>query len=621
MSEIERVRGAVHDHLQSHGVYAQIRGIINAYAAEHEDFNPHNTNDVMSLLRERGLVQQIARGLNVEESAESKSSGMVSRAVTTSAPVSLKGKQQFLHCRLQGGRAFLDNVEPIVDDESRQLAMFVNIHFGKDRFRSAPQRSVCDPPFNDDFLMELASVPPPLENGTLLHIIVTQEDRHRYRTKVVGENFIDWRRALRTGTVNLSIELSGGNPGVPAGVLDICLELVPSPARASDEDISWHVERDKATNTAADREFLLYARRWWQEYQRLSSEHSDRCVKVLAQTTSGRMLPVTKFVTPMRPDRVLDGPEDAARFVSLFAVDLAEDKQRDLMEGAGTRTSDQWQLPYHFLVQRRGDGPNHATLLCSLFLGFGLDAYCAMGHDGNNKPCIFVLIRRRIAEHKFEVTFWEPTTGQQYQQQAEHPYKTVDCVFNDVTLYANIAPRTNAASADFDLDEENNWKPLNPIKLRVVPKPQSPSLLWIPLDPRAIELDLEARLRATIQLRRESNCRVTRWDEELGATFAQALVKYEAQRRGSVVDLSLFHACIKGHMGDGYTFKGFPINVAHVNDKKIVSSLEANATGARILDTERDGATFAIRTKVFVFPEAILSVWILLGTRYRSLPE
>lgn len=39
-----------------------------------------------------------------------------------------------------------------------------------------------------------------------------------------------------------------------------------------------------------------------------------------------------------------------------------------------------WNSPHAFLAERRGDGSDHALLLCSLLLGFGLDAFVCVGH-------------------------------------------------------------------------------------------------------------------------------------------------------------------------------------------------------------------------------------------------
>jgi centrosomal protein CEP76 len=49
-----------------------------------------------------------------------------------------------------------------------------------------------------------------------------------------------------------------------------------------------------------------------------------------------------------------------------------------------------WQNLHSILSARRGDVQDHAVLLCSLLLGFHLDAYVTLGTDKDNSPHIWV---------------------------------------------------------------------------------------------------------------------------------------------------------------------------------------------------------------------------------------
>ena len=51
---------------------------------------------------------------------------------------------------------------------------------------------------------------------------------------------------------------------------------------------------------------------------------------------------------------------------------------------------------------------DHATLLCSLLLGFGLDAYVCIGTKVKGLAHAWVM----TLGHTGVVTFWEPLTGQ-----------------------------------------------------------------------------------------------------------------------------------------------------------------------------------------------------------------
>lgn len=55
----------------------------------------------------------------------------------------------------------------------------------------------------------------------------------------------------------------------------------------------------------------------------------------------------------------------------------------------------------------QGDCEDHATLLCSLLLGFGLDAYVCVGTKAKGTPHTWVLTRGTDGS----ITFWESLTA------------------------------------------------------------------------------------------------------------------------------------------------------------------------------------------------------------------
>lgn len=64
------------------------------------------------------------------------------------------------------------------------------------------------------------------------------------------------------------------------------------------------------------------------------------------------------------------------RFVSLLPF------QR--RPSVGDQRVQAWNSPHAFLATGRGDGSDHALLLCSLLLGFGLDAFVCVGRVHNS---------------------------------------------------------------------------------------------------------------------------------------------------------------------------------------------------------------------------------------------
>ena len=132
---ISETRRAIHQHLQQSNVYGNIREILASYAADHEDFNPSNPDDVMHVLRERGIVQQV---LGAVGDGPQRSVPLSAVGSSSSGGTRAKDGRTALYIRLTGGRAFLDNVDSAVLEARRRAReqMVVHLHFGSQRFRS-----------------------------------------------------------------------------------------------------------------------------------------------------------------------------------------------------------------------------------------------------------------------------------------------------------------------------------------------------------------------------------------------------------------------------------------------------------------------------------------------------
>lgn len=630
---IAEMRRAIHDHLVKANTFNDIRNIIDTYAADHPEFNPNNGDEVMRVIRERGVVQDLLGRLQQAPTSTTTSQGISSKRLNVQG---MRPGCRYLHVRVLQGRAFLDHLD--VDPTfQRTHQMVVVMHYGSQRFRCVPLPCAVDPLFDDDCLIQLDSG---LEGGSAFHdlleiatplqIAVLREDCAMSRAQLLGENTIEWRRVLKSGFLSLSVELSGDNPGVPSGVLELQLELLPGGPRKTENEIAARLDVQRTAITAADREFLIYARRWWNEFQGMRPTHGERRVKVFAATNTGRMVPVTHYVSILQPDRVLDSPLAAARFVSLLALTKDEDATLEVLHGGkggptqGGTSGDVWLAPFLFFSQRRGDICNHATLLCSLFLGFGLDAYCAVGTTMAGATTMFVVTRRKLGPKEYDVTYWDPSAGQRFTTSAAHPFCTVGCLFNHASVFANVQNSDNAVTCRFDVDNEEDWKAMHPLKLRLVPRHAPPPLLWIPLNTRVMELELESALQAVVGQHRDSLGLPSRWDSDLAFILTQALTSYETQRvqNTPAPDLGLFNQCVKGKIGDGRTFRGIPLNVAHVSERKVMAAWTASAAGKELLQLAGDDMRFAVRVKCYAFPEGVICTWVMLAASYRvSVPH
>lgn len=119
--------------------------------------------------------------------------------------------------------------------------------------------------------------------------------------------------------------------------------------------------------------------------------------------------PVMSFVQPLYGIRGIDSAYHAARFVSLFQYVPEMLPTKD-------ERAEVWHSFHTFIAQGFGDVEDHSTLLCSLLLGFGLDAYICVGNSGDG-PHLWVMSRIfNDASKTYKIKFWESLTGQRYLQ-------------------------------------------------------------------------------------------------------------------------------------------------------------------------------------------------------------
>lgn len=600
---LDQVKASIHAYLSDSDIYSSIREIVNTYTTDNPGAPIDDPDPIMSILKERGVIQSLLSTISTNKITK-----------TTPNRWNLSDGEKYLHIRLNGGRAFVDNIE---NNTCRYASMYVGIHFGSQRFHSASLPCLCEPKFDDDFLLHLdpglfGHGPNDLiEISTPVHLAVFREDATKNVSELVGENVIDWRKVLRTGFLGVTVELCGANAGIPAGILDLQLELVPHQRTGyyTDDEVAVRLEQQRDTVTSSDREFLMYARRWWNEYQKFRPSHKQRKVKVFASTTNGRMVPVTHFVTPTQGDG-LSSPLDAARFVSLLQTNETHEDD-GMLEGS---SSNQWLSSFIFISQRQGHQCNHANLLCSLLIGFGLDAYCCIGTDSQSKMIMYVISHVACGE----VIVWVPSTGEHFPVNCASSINTIDCAYNHKSFYANCQQNAKLSSSLFDFENEEYWKPLNPLKLRLVPKFPNASLLYEQMDLTSLEKGLELRLRTLVVSHRDVLGVQTTFDEHLPYVFSQALQNYEEQKvKCQKVDFSLFQSCIKGIVGSGMTFKALPINVTSEDENKIMNVLLSCNAGTNIINAIGDNVKLGIRVKIFPYPESVRSVWIMFGVAYR----
>ncbi len=502
--------------------------------------------------------------------------------------------------------------------------MIVCIHFGDQRFRSTPVSACVNPAFDEDFMIELQledrhdlhfdEASAILQLNSPIHIIVIRQGEDG-RFHFVGGHMLEWRKVLKRGVIVMSVELGGGvgyEMTVPKGLLEIKLEIIPRPAvNIAENEITNQISIEKSRETQAEREFYIYSKQWYEEFQQIRESHKSRIVKLYAEAENGNTRPVIAFVTPLKADRLLDSPSSAARFVSC----IAHEQHNPALSGSNKEI---WWTNHAFLCKQSGSMENHAVLLCSLFLGFHLDTYVCIGTD-NKGPRVWVLSRN--SEGK--VSFWDSINGTKYAQHSDnHNFQTIGCLFNHESFYANIQKSDSVKSCVFDLSNESLWKSMSRTKLALVKR-----FPRIPLCPPVghtykTEEDTERQLKKLIESARRDLGLGTVWDDEMGYILTPSLQSYELSSISNIASNSVmaeFQECVKNMVPDGHTFKGFPIQLNHTNCKRIMAACFRHKSFKDILECVGDQIRFGIRVRIFPYPENVSVVWLIIACIYRPV--
>lgn len=189
------------------------------------------------------------------------------------------------------------------------------------------------------------------------------------------------RTVLETGTKSLCLELLSrrtNSDRSPIGLIDLELEIAPSPRPGATgaplidpSIIDKQIALEQSTTSANRRRFHSYAKSWWNDYLQIRPDHLQRVIKMFACNEDDERVFVCTFLRPIHCSRILPTALHAARFVRLipFVPDV---------DVGGERTN-VWNSLHVFLSRGYGDVEDHCALLCSLLLGFGLDAYVVCG--------------------------------------------------------------------------------------------------------------------------------------------------------------------------------------------------------------------------------------------------
>ncbi|XP_003219767.2 centrosomal protein of 76 kDa isoform X1 [Anolis carolinensis] len=653
-SELKQI---IHQQLTKMDVHSRVREVLaetirEELAPEHQQLSEEH---LMKALIRRGIIDDVMKELSFVtdmNSGEIISPPKPSTHFIDTQPAVLKKTnidptRRYLYLQVLGGKAFLEHLQEPEPLPGQTCSTFtLCLHFRNQRFRSKPVPCACEPDFNDGFLLEvykdtLGEGSKMVDATTMLsicdpvHIVLIKTDTAG-ETTLVASYFLEWWSVLSAENriTNTAVELLGvgSESKMSVGVLNIRLEMYPKLNKIlSQEIVSTQLALERQKTAEKERLFLVYAKQWWREYLQIRTSHNTRLVKIFAQDENGINRPVCSYVRPLRAGRILDTPRQAARFVSVLGYERAP------VIGGGNSKQEQWCTLLAFLCRNKGDCEDHANLLCSLLLGFGLEAFVCVGTKAKGVPHTWVMTYGIDGV----VTFWESLTGHRYihnpikpddppiieQPKPAYPYRTIGCLFNHQRFLANCQPSDAVEVCAFDLHDESKWKPMSGEAIKSVCSPGAttalppfPPLCASVIDAAAASNELELQLRILVAEHRKDLGLATVWDDQLSYLLSPALAAYELERTTGVSSGNEeFQDAIRRAVPDGHTFKGFPIHFVYKNARRAFAACLRSPFCEEILCCRGDQVRLAVRVRVFTYPESACAVWIMFACKYRCV--
>ncbi|CAK0800948.1 unnamed protein product, partial [Prorocentrum cordatum] len=442
---------------------------------------------------------------------------------------------------------------------------------------------------------------------------------------LVCSHSLDWRSCLAAaGPKRLTVELHGVGKRhqLSVGVLHAEVELSPAgppEAVVAHSGVVAQLRSEEQRREEVMRRVFEELDRWWADYHDL---YRSRHVRLFAQTECRLFLPVTSFVTPLEAGRAIDSPYHALRWVALLPTEPTG--PADLAEPC-------WHTFPALWARGHCTPEEKALLLCSLLLGWSLDAWCCLGTDTKGQPHAWAVVRDQgDASTPSGVACWDPRTASRVTMDDPRylaAYTSIDAVFNHRRLY--VCHSETAARVSFDFGDARLWLavPLDEEAvdlLRLYPMgPQPPYAalrprLWpLPAEAEELECAIEQRISMAVQAHREAAGLPTRFDEHLAQLLHVVLSGCEAERSGSQPRASLFEAIARRECGPHEVLQAIPVQFNHLRLSYFWPALVDRPSVRELLATPPPAASFAVRARVVPFPEGVVAVWVVLAGRGR----
>jgi centrosomal protein CEP76 len=338
-----------------------------------------------------------------------------------------------------------------------------------------------------------------IDTPILIYLSVSSSS-HPCRT-LIAAAIVDFRYALLplgdSGTMSVELlqcDHDGTSLGVEAGVLFLGLSirgLHSSSVREILNDIGFQKRIDSSISAfqddVANANRVLYrsAKLFWSKMKQLFPYIEKRNVRILREDECCSHRFACSMISKISPPRDVISARGAARLVSLIPVTNTA--------GLTGESSSSCCSPFATLCKREGGIEDHAVLLCSLLLGWGLDAWVVLGlavspeaipplstqsaPDLDMGPhCWVVTFSGTDLGSQFpKVTFWESTTGKQYEDVTflsdstnhSHHFREVHAIYNcdafilNIQKNASVDPKFPSAVMSFAIGDDRSFQVLD----------------------------------------------------------------------------------------------------------------------------------------------------------------
>ncbi|XP_069999225.1 centrosomal protein of 76 kDa [Penaeus vannamei] len=600
------------------------------------------TQEAIGSVDPNALVTQLLNSASVQSMLQRVSVGSKGhknrQGLTSNLPPQVQEKMvpghRYLYVHVGGGRAFVDHLEEEKNKTSSQSTLLIILQFMSQRFEIKGIPCLCNPEINNGHLFDLQELRKDCggmlgcnelltTDSPLLILLVKCEGRSAVKN-LVSVYKLEWRSLLAqtSGQEKFVCQLMGiGNEQIPVGLLDIHVSLIPSvdsclPGSA----VSTYLEKVNTCFGERRRLFISYARQWWREYTEAGTNFASRPVRIFAMDENGRNRFVCEYVRQLEAGHALRSPEEAARWVSIIPTKPVHQMPAD-------RSSHWYTLPVSVMAQSL-NVESKCSLLCSLLLGFGLDAWVCVGTFSSGVQHTWVMTRGPYTA----ITFWESSTGCRYVyklgQKAGHDYGTVGSIFNHEHFYASVQVTDRIGYCNFTVEDENAWKRMlpNATSSMIQKEPCMVKILPPTCDAEGRSSLVEMQIKILMTEYRVDFGLSTTFDDHLSHILTPALWSYERKAVDNTGDdhreakgAEHFSAALMHTIPEGHTFKAYPLHFMHHSPQRAFNLIMSSSIGREIVGCRGDKVCFAVRAITINYPENMFLTWLMVACSYRPV--